>query len=180
MEFIEPTLICFRVVIFLTLSKCHWHLFNFRDAVLVRMSITVLLNRPVSCFYEAFVSKTFLLLDKTNVFDKPRAEGKSRSVCTMPRRENVCCEETKLFNWVLLTSQYFESNLWVHFKKFSSILFLQKNSWISIVYFNLYWAFEVSKVDSIVGTTLKNHKTLKTCLVFKVFSISLHAFMTIL
>ena len=148
------------------------------------MSITVLLNRPVSCFYKAFASKTFLLLDKTNVFDKPRAEGKSRSVCTMPRRENVCCEETnvfnkpraegksrsvctmprrenvcceetnvfdkpraegksrsvctmprrenvcceetKLFNWVLLTSQYFESNLWVHFKKFSSILFLQK------------------------------------------------------
>lgn len=34
----------------------------------------------------------------TNVFDKPRAEGKSRSVCTMPRRENVCCEET---NYVL-------------------------------------------------------------------------------
>ena len=34
----------------------------------------------------------------TNVFDKLRAEGKSRSVCTMPRRENVCCEET---NYVL-------------------------------------------------------------------------------
>ena len=34
----------------------------------------------------------------TNVFDKPRAEGESRSVCIMPRRENVCCEET---NYVL-------------------------------------------------------------------------------
>ena len=34
----------------------------------------------------------------TNVFDKPRAEGKSLSVCTMLRRENVCCEET---NYVL-------------------------------------------------------------------------------
>ena len=29
-----------------------------------------------------------------NVFDKPRAEDKSRSDCTMPRRENDCCEET--------------------------------------------------------------------------------------
>ena len=29
-----------------------------------------------------------------NVFDKPRAEDKSRSVCPVPRRENVCCEET--------------------------------------------------------------------------------------
>ena len=30
----------------------------------------------------------------TIVFDKTSAEGKSRSVCTMPRRENDCCEET--------------------------------------------------------------------------------------
>ena len=29
-----------------------------------------------------------------NVFDKPSAEGKSRSVCTMPRRGNDGCEET--------------------------------------------------------------------------------------
>ncbi len=28
------------------------------------------------------------------VFDKPRAEGKSRSVYTLPRRENDCFEET--------------------------------------------------------------------------------------
>lgn len=31
---------------------------------------------------------------ENNVFDKPSAEGKSRSVCIMPRRENVCCKET--------------------------------------------------------------------------------------
>jgi hypothetical protein len=29
-----------------------------------------------------------------DVFDKPSAEGKSRNVCTMPRRENDGCEET--------------------------------------------------------------------------------------
>ena len=34
----------------------------------------------------------------TNVLDKPSAEGKSRSVCTMPRRENVSFEETNVFN----------------------------------------------------------------------------------
>ncbi len=33
---------------------------------------------------------------KYNVFDKPSAEGKSRSVCTMPRRENEGCEETNV------------------------------------------------------------------------------------
>ena len=32
-----------------------------------------------------------------NVLDKPSAEGKSRSVCTMPRRENVSFEETNVF-----------------------------------------------------------------------------------
>ena len=36
---------------------------------------------------------------KLNVFAKPRGEGISRSVCTIPRRENDCCEETsKLFS----------------------------------------------------------------------------------
>ena len=43
---------------------------------------------------------------KMNVFDKPRAEGKSRSVCTMPRRENVCCEET---NGILRQTTWRES-----------------------------------------------------------------------
>ena len=33
----------------------------------------------------------------TNVFDKPNAEGKSRSVCTMLRLENDCFKETNLF-----------------------------------------------------------------------------------
>ena len=32
-----------------------------------------------------------------NVLGKPSAEGKSRSVCTMPRRENVSFEETNVF-----------------------------------------------------------------------------------
>ena len=32
-----------------------------------------------------------------NVLDKSSAEGKSRSVCTMPRRENVSFEETNVF-----------------------------------------------------------------------------------
>ena len=32
-----------------------------------------------------------------NVFVKPSAEGKSRSVCTMPRRENDGCGETNVF-----------------------------------------------------------------------------------
>ena len=36
----------------------------------------------------------YIFSNNTNVFDKPRAEGKSRSVCTMPRRENEGCEET--------------------------------------------------------------------------------------
>ena len=31
-----------------------------------------------------------------NVFDKPSAEGKSRSVCTMPRRESDGCEGTNI------------------------------------------------------------------------------------
>ena len=31
---------------------------------------------------------------RSNVLDKPSAEGKSRSVCTMPRRENDYYEET--------------------------------------------------------------------------------------
>jgi len=31
-----------------------------------------------------------------NVFVKPSAEGKSRSVCTMPRRENDGFEETNI------------------------------------------------------------------------------------
>lgn len=34
-----------------------------------------------------------------NVFVKPSAEGKSRRVCTMPRRENDCCEETNPFKF---------------------------------------------------------------------------------
>ena len=33
-----------------------------------------------------------------NVFDKPSAEGKSRSVCTMPRRENVSFEDTNVLD----------------------------------------------------------------------------------
>ena len=33
-----------------------------------------------------------------NVFDKPSAESQSRSVCTMPRRENEDCEETNVFD----------------------------------------------------------------------------------
>ena len=33
----------------------------------------------------------------TSVFDKPNAEGKSRSVCTMLRLENDCFKETNLF-----------------------------------------------------------------------------------
>ena len=33
----------------------------------------------------------------TNVFDKPNAEGKSRSVCTMLRLENDCFKETNLY-----------------------------------------------------------------------------------
>ena len=33
-----------------------------------------------------------------NVLDKPSAEGKSRSVCTMPRRENVSFEETNVLD----------------------------------------------------------------------------------
>ncbi len=44
--------------------------------------------------------------EETNVFDKPRAEGKSRSVCTMPRRENVCCEE---MNGILRQTTWRES-----------------------------------------------------------------------
>ena len=45
-----------------------------------------------------FVTNFFVIsrCKETNVFDKPKAEGKSRSVCTMPRRENVCCEETNM------------------------------------------------------------------------------------
>ena len=36
--------------------------------------------------------------EETNVFDRPSAEGKSRSVCTMPRRENDCLEGTNVFD----------------------------------------------------------------------------------
>ena len=43
---------------------------------------------------------------KMNVFDKPRAEGKSRSVCTMPRRENDGCEE---MNGILRQTTWRES-----------------------------------------------------------------------
>ena len=35
--------------------------------------------------------------ETTERFVKPRAEGKSRCVCTMPRRGNDGCEETELF-----------------------------------------------------------------------------------
>ena len=35
--------------------------------------------------------------EEANVFDKPSVEGKSRSVCTKPRRENDCCEETNFY-----------------------------------------------------------------------------------
>ena len=47
-------------------------------------------------FFVTFGVILFLVAygEKLNVLDKPRVEGKPRSVCTMPRRENVGCEET--------------------------------------------------------------------------------------
>lgn len=36
-----------------------------------------------------------LLCNGANVFDKPRAESGSQSVCAKPRRESDCSEETK-------------------------------------------------------------------------------------
>lgn len=39
----------------------------------------------------------------SNVFDKPNAEGKSRSVCTILRLENDCFKETNLFATHYLT-----------------------------------------------------------------------------
>ena len=39
-----------------------------------------------------------VVLAGTNVFDKPRAEGKSLNGCTNLRRENVCCEKTNVFD----------------------------------------------------------------------------------